>query len=80
MSINTSAAHQDIVDNGEAALAADPVPLAVPQAAIGQDGGLVKPYPSIVLRFCQGKFLWMEEVPHRPVDYLVRRMAEDVDN
>jgi hypothetical protein len=54
MPINTSAAYEDIVDNGEAALAADPVSLAVPQAAIGQDSGLVKPYSSIVLRFCQG--------------------------
>jgi hypothetical protein len=35
MSVDTDAAHQDIVDNGEAALAANPVSLAVLQTAIG---------------------------------------------
>jgi hypothetical protein len=41
MSIDAGAADEHIVDDGEAAFATDPFALAVLEAAIGQNGGLV---------------------------------------
>jgi hypothetical protein len=78
--VNTGTANHDIVDNGEAALAADPVALTVLQTTVGQDGGFVKADSSAVLRFCQRQFFGMEEVPYRPVDNLIGCVAENVNN
>jgi hypothetical protein len=80
MSIDAGAADEHIVDDGEAAFATDPFTLAVLEAAIGQNGGLVQSYAAAVLGSCQGEFIWMKKLPHGAIDYLVRRMAEDVDN
>jgi hypothetical protein len=80
MSIDASAADKDIVDDGEAAFATDPFPLAILQAAIGQDSGLVQSHSPAVMRPGQRKFIWMKKLPHGPIDYLIGRVAEDVDN
>jgi predicted RNase H-like nuclease len=80
MSVNTSAADQDIVNNRETAFAADPVSLTVPQTTVGQDCSFVEPHAAIVLLFGQRKLIGMKEQPYRPVDYLVGRVSEDVHN
>lgn len=80
MSIDASASDKDIVDDGEATFATDPFPLAILQAAIGQDSGLVQSHSPAVMRPGQRKFIWMKKLPHGPIDYLVGRVTEDVDN
>jgi hypothetical protein len=80
LSVDAGAADEHIVDDGEAAFAADPFSLAILQATVRQDGGLIQPHAAAVLCLCEGKFIGMEELPNRPVDDLVWRMAEDVDN
>lgn len=80
MSVDAGAANEDIVDDGEAAFTTDPFALAVLQAAIGQDSSLVQSHAAAVVSSCQREFLWMEKLPHGPIDYLVRCMTEDVDN
>lgn len=64
VSVDTDAADQDIVDDGEAALAADPVAATVLQATVGQDGGLVEADAAAVLGLGQGQLLGMEELPN----------------
>lgn len=80
LSVDASAADKDIIDDGEAAFAADPFALAILQAAVGQYGSLVKPHAAAVLCFGQRNLVGVEELPHGPVDDLVGGMAEDVDN
>ena len=80
MAVDAGAAYEHVVDDGEAAFAANPVALAVPQPAVGQDGGLVESDAAAVLLFRQRELFWVEELPHRPVDDLIGRVAEDVDN
>jgi hypothetical protein len=80
VAIDGNAADHDIVDDGEAALAADPIALAVPDATVGQHGGLVEPHASTMELLCDRDLLGMEEVPAGPIDDLIRGVAEDVDN
>jgi len=80
LAINAGAANEHVVDDGEAAFAADPVALTVPQATVGQDGSLVESDAAAVLLSRQWELFGMEELPHGPVDDLIRRMTEDVDN
>ena len=68
------------MDGGGAAFTADPLALAVLQAAVRQDGSLVEPHAAAVLCFGEGKFVWMKKLPYGPVDDLVGSVAEDVDN
>lgn len=63
-SIDAGATDHDIVDNRKAAFAANPVSLAVPQAAVGQDGGLVQPHSSTMFDFGKRQFLRVEELPY----------------
>ena len=78
--IDGGAADHDIVHDGEAALATDPVALAVPDAAVGQDGGLVEVDAATMELLGEGDLVGVEEVPAGLVDDLVRGMAEDVDD
>jgi hypothetical protein len=80
MPVDARAAYHYIVDDGEAALAADPVPLAILQTAVRQDSSLVEAHSSAVLCLCDGQFLWVKELPYRAVDDLVRGMTEDVND
>lgn len=80
LSVDASAADEDIIDDGEAAFAADPFTLAVFQATVGQYGSLVEPHAAAMLCFGQRNLVRMEELPHGPVDDLVGGMTEDVDN
>jgi hypothetical protein len=80
MSIDGGAAHHDIVDDGEAALATDPVALAILDAAVRQYGSLVEPYASIMELLCNRYLIGMEKIPDRTVDNLVGSMAENVNN
>jgi hypothetical protein len=62
--VNTNTADHDVVDYGKAALAADPVALAVLQATVGQHSCFVKADSSTVLCFRQRQFFGMEELPY----------------
>jgi hypothetical protein len=80
MTIDRGAADHDIVDNGEAALASDPVALAILDTTVRQDGSLVEPHSSTVELLCYRDLVGMKEVPARAVDHLIWSVAEDVDN
>ena len=79
-SVNGGAADHDIVDDGEAALAAHPIALAILDAAVAQHGGLVEPHAPTVKPLRDRHLVRVEEVPNGPVDDLVWRVAQDVDN
>mgnify|MGYP006877425150 CR=1 FL=1 len=80
LAVNAGAANKHVVDDGEAAFAADPVALAVPQSTVGQDSSLVESDAAAVLLSRQWELFGVEELPHGPVDDLIGRMTEDVDN
>lgn len=80
VSVDTGAADHDVVNNRKAALAANVVPLAVSDASVGQDGSLVKLHASTVLCFGEWNLSWVEPLPARPVDDLIGRVAQDVDD
>jgi hypothetical protein len=63
-SVDTGAAYHDVVDDGETALAADPITSAIFQATIRQDCRLVKAHSTAVVRFGQRKLLRVEKVPY----------------
>jgi hypothetical protein len=62
--VDTRADDHDIVHDRKTALAADPVALAILQATVGQDGGLVKTHASAVLGLGQRELLGVEELPY----------------
>lgn len=80
ISVDADAADEHVVDDGEAAFAADPVALAVLQAAVGQDGRLVEAHAAAVAGLGQWQLVGVEEVPDGAVDDLIGRVAENVDN
>lgn len=80
LAVDADAAYHNIVDNGETALASHPVALAVADAAVGQDGGLVEVHATLVELLRERNLLWMKKVPAGAVDNLVRSMAEDVND
>jgi hypothetical protein len=80
MTIDRGAADHDIVDNGKAALASDPVALAVLYTAIRQDGSLIESHSSTVQLFRYGDLVGVKEVPAGAIDHLIWSVAKDVDN
>lgn len=64
IAIDRGAADHDIVDNGKTALATDPFALAVFDATIGQDRGLVEPNASVVELLGNGNLFRVEEIPY----------------
>jgi hypothetical protein len=60
--VHARARHQDIVDNGEAALAVDPVPIAVEDARVVEDGCLVEQHAAAVYRPGERHLLRVKEV------------------
>jgi hypothetical protein len=79
LTIDADAAHHDIVDDGEATFAPYPVPLAVLDAAVCQDCGLVELHASQVKLLGERPVLLMEEIPGGPIDDLVRGVAKDIN-
>ena len=51
IAVDTDAADQDIVNNRKAALASDPVALAIAQTTVRQDCSLVEAHAAVVLGF-----------------------------
>jgi len=80
LTIDADAAYHDVVDNREATFASYPVPLTVLDAAVCQDCGLVKLHTSQMELLGERPVLLMEEIPGRPIDDLVRGVAEDINN
>lgn len=80
LTIDADAAHHDIVNDREAAFAPYPIPLAVLDAAVCQDCGLVELHASQVELLGERPVLLMEEIPGGPIDDLVRSVAEDINN
>jgi hypothetical protein len=64
VSVDTGADDHDIVNDGEAALAANPVALAVLEATVRQNGCFVESHSTAVLRLGEGQLLGMEELPY----------------
>jgi hypothetical protein len=62
--VDTRADDHDIVHDRKAALASDPVALAVFQATVGQDSCLVKTHSAAVLGLGQRELVGMEELPY----------------
>jgi hypothetical protein len=62
--VNTGADDHDIVNDRKAALAANPIALAVLEATVGQNSGFVESHSTAVLRLGQREFLGMEELPY----------------
>ena len=61
--INTSAAHHDIVADAKAALAGDEIALTVAYLTIRQHSGLVELQSFVMESHCLPDFLGVEEVP-----------------
>ena len=80
MAIDAGAAHHNIVDDRKAAFTSNPFALAVFDAAVRQDGGLVKLDASKMKLLGERFVLLVEEVPSGSIDNLVRSVAEDVDD
>lgn len=80
MTIDGGATHHDIVDDGKAAFAANPIALAVFDAAVGQYSSLVKPHASAVELLGQGHFIRMEEVPDGSVQDFIGGVTKYVDD
>jgi hypothetical protein len=80
MTIDRGAADHDIVDNGEAALASDPVALAVLYATVGQNGSLVEPHSPTVKLLRYRDLVGVEEVPAGAIDHLIWSVTKDIDN
>lgn len=80
MSINGGAANHDIVDDREAAFTADPIALAVLDAAVGQHNCLVELHASIMELFSEGDFIGMEKIPNGPIQNLFGGVSKYVDD
>lgn len=80
LSIDGCATHHDIVDDGEAAFAPNPVTLAVFDATVRKYCSLVKLDPTVVELLCDWDFIWMEEIPAGVIANFVRGVTENVDN
>lgn len=80
VAVDGGTADHDVVDDREAAFAANPVTLAVPDAAVGQDGRFVEPHTAVVELLRDRDFVRMKKVPDGAVDNLIRRVSQDVDN
>jgi hypothetical protein len=64
ISVDTSAADHDIVNDRKAALASNPVPLTILQATVGQNSCFVEPHSSAVLRLGKRQLVRVEELPY----------------
>ena len=80
MAVDRGATDHDIVDDGETALAADPVPLTILDATVGQNGSLVESYSAAVELLCDGNLIRMEKVPARSIDDFIWSVAQNVND
>ena len=78
--VDGRAAHQNIVDDRKTALAPDIFTLSVQDTGIGEHSGFVEAKAAFVLFLGQWDLVRMEPIPDGPVDYLVRGMAEDIND
>lgn len=78
--VDASTRDHDIVHDGKAAFAANPVALLVSDATVRQHSGLVGRDLPAVNPLRQRQFVGMKEVPGRQIDELVRRPTQNVDD
>jgi hypothetical protein len=64
IAIDGSAADHDIVHDREAALAADPITLAILDTAVRKHRGLVEPHATVMELLCDGDLVRVEEIPY----------------
>lgn len=78
--VDTCAHHHHVVNDGEAALAANPLSLGILHAAVRQHGRLVLRH-SLSVEFADVReLLFVEELPCRTIDDIIGGVAEDVDD
>jgi len=78
--VDTGANNHDIVDNGETALADNPLAILAQYIAIGQHSRLVHDHLPLMELLGIGQFILVEEFPGRTVDDLIWCVTEDVDD
>lgn len=78
--VNTGANDHDIVDDGETALAANPLTVLAQDVAVSQHGCFVHDNLLLVELLSIGQFILVEEVPCGTVDDLIWCVAENVDD
>lgn len=78
--VDTGAANHDIVNDGETALAADPVTITVPDLAVGQNGSFVELDATTVEVLGERNLIRVEEVPAGPADDLIGSVSEDIND
>jgi hypothetical protein len=78
--VNTGANDHDIVDDGETALAANPLTVLAQDVAVSQHGCFVHDNLPLVELLSIGQFILVEEVPCGTVDDLIWCVAENVDD
>jgi len=78
--VNTGADDHDIVDNGETALAANPLSTLAEYITVGQYGCLVHDHLPLMELLGIWQLIFVEEVPGGPIDDLIWCVAENVDD
>jgi hypothetical protein len=78
--VNTGANNHDIVDNGETALAANPLASLAQYVAVGQHSRLVHDDLPLMKLLGIGQFILVEKVPCGMVNDFIWCVAKDVDD
>ena len=80
LTIDASAADHDIVDDRKAAFACHVIAVTAPDIGIRKHRSLVELHATLVLLSGHGDVVRVEPLPDRPVEDLIRRVAEYVHN
>jgi len=78
--IDADAHNHDIVHDSEAALAANPLAISIPQTTVGQNCSLIEGNTSFMESLGLRELRLMKEVPRGPVDDFIRSVTENVNN